>query len=73
MAHKGQGLRPDHEKTYGFPVKIIAADAEQDMLVVEFKTNVKAPRKYLSFPAGYKIMTMTEMIQEEMAKRFSQQ
>lgn len=62
----------DNEK-YGFPVKIIAADAEQDMLVVEFKTNVKAPRKYLSFPAGYKIMTMTEMIQEEMAKRFSQQ
>ncbi|HED35174.1 MAG TPA: DUF4412 domain-containing protein [Gammaproteobacteria bacterium] len=63
-----QANADDNEK-YGFPVKIIATDAEQDMLVVEFKTNVKAPRKYLSFPAGYKIMTMTEMIQDAMARQ----
>jgi len=57
---------------YGYPVKSITADGKLEMLVVEFKTNVKAPAKYLSFPSGYKIKTMTQIMQEEMAKQFPQ-
>jgi len=51
---------------YGYAVKSINKYGEVDLLVKEFKTNVKAPNKFLSFPKGYKVMTMMEAMSKAM-------
>jgi len=53
---------------YGYPVKTVNANGKTTMLLTQFKTNVKAPKKYLSFPKGYQVTTMMEYAQKAMSE-----
>jgi len=62
-------ISAEKEAKYGYIVKSTTADGKLDMLLLEFESGIKAPKKYLSFPAGYKIKSMAEMMQEMRAKQ----
>lgn len=70
-----QANNQDNEKLeakYGYAVKALDANGKSDLFIKEFKTNVTAPKKYLSLPSGYKIMTMMEAMTNAMSKKFTQ-
>ncbi len=66
----------DNMAQYGYPVKATNANGIVQYEVLEFKTNVKAPKNYLAFPKGYKVKTMMELMKEafsqELMKKFGQ-
>ncbi len=66
----------DKMAQYGYPVKATNAKGIVQYEVLEFKTNVKAPKNYLAFPKGYKVKTMMELMKEafsqELMKKFGQ-
>lgn len=50
----------------GLSVKTTNANGVVEMVIKEFKTGVKAPKKYLGLPKGYKVMTMMEAMTKAM-------
>ncbi len=57
---------------YGYAVKMTDANGKVQMLLKEFKTGIKAPKKYLSLPKGYRVTTMMEAMSEMMSGKLNQ-